>query len=76
MDTESKWLVILLIVIFLSTCAEKVSKDYLRTIQQCQEPERSDARQVRFMGLPPPPDCTHLANVGKPDEWAGCMGAP
>lgn len=28
----------------------------------------------RYMGLPPAPDCSHVYNVGRPDEWQKCMG--
>ncbi len=30
--------------------------------------------EASYMGLPPAPDCSHLYNVGKSNEWRKCMG--
>lgn len=40
--------------------------------QEKETPMHSSDR--RYMGIPLPPDCGEYYNVGRPDDWARCMG--
>jgi len=43
-------------------------------IEPVKLPKPVPDRVSRYMGVPPPPDCSEFYNVGRSKEWADCMG--
>lgn len=48
---------------------------YMLLTHSCTPEQKPDAPKARrYMGLPPAPDCWHLYNKNRTDEWVECMG--